>query len=101
RLASLTAAGALLVDRTRGDLLRPFRRGPALLDALLDVLVLPLSLGIPCFLWHGRRMPAPRVAKRAGAGRRPRGTAARAPRAGPPPPRRSRPRCCRRTGADR
>src|SRR3954462_8898973 len=52
RRLRLAAPGALLVDRARGDLLRLLLRGPALLERLLDVLVLALPLCRPCPLWH-------------------------------------------------
>src|SRR5581483_8299476 len=52
RLRRLTGAGALLVDRPRGDLLRPLERPPALPLGILDVLVLPFPLVGPCLLRH-------------------------------------------------
>src|SRR4051794_249420 len=47
RRLRLAAPRALLVDGARRDLLRPLLRGTPLLEALLDVLVLPLALSGP------------------------------------------------------
>src|SRR5262249_23954488 len=52
RVACLTAAGALFVDRAGGDLLRTVLGLAATLGTVLHVFVLPPALRTPCPLWH-------------------------------------------------
>src|SRR5690606_2832697 len=52
-LAGLAGAGPLLVDGAGRDLLGRLGALTALLQALLDVLVLALALGVPGSLRHG------------------------------------------------
>src|SRR5207237_7357154 len=52
-LLRLAGAGPLLVHGPRSDLLRPLLRRAALLETLLDVLVLPFPLVAPGLLRHG------------------------------------------------
>src|SRR6478609_6920147 len=56
RRLRLAASRALLVDRPRGDLLRLLLRRPALLERLLDVLVLAFPLCRPCLLRHANHL---------------------------------------------
>src|SRR3954447_26089619 len=56
RRLRLAAPRALLVDRARGDLLRLVLRRSALLQRLLDVLVLALPLCRPCLLRHANHL---------------------------------------------
>src|SRR2546423_1308049 len=57
RLLGFTGTGSVLVDRAGGDFFRFIFAGSALLEALLDVVVLALSFGAPGSLWHGHRPP--------------------------------------------
>src|SRR6267378_2081159 len=57
RLPGFAGAGSVLVDGSGGDFFRFIFAGSALLEALLDVVVLALSFGAPGSLWHGHRPP--------------------------------------------
>src|SRR3954453_22591812 len=68
RLLGLPGAGTLLVDRASGDLLGLLLRRAALLETLLDVLVLTFALPGPGLLRHGlllarsaKKFPLPEV----------------------------------------
>src|SRR4029453_3354171 len=57
----LAGAGPLLVHRSSGDLLRGVLVATSLLEALLDVLVLPFGLVAPRLPRHGVLLPSFRL----------------------------------------